>query len=106
MDYGYLIVEDEKEKNFHRWLQTTYDDYPFLKTCWNINVSVLDIERCIDEHGIECVLQVERITQTNGFELLLMNPFIGNEVFDMIDDIVLGLVMRWQEYNVNTGCRF
>jgi hypothetical protein len=95
---GYLMLEEGEKRLFIRWLRFRYDNYPFLKTCWNAHVSMEEIQRCIDRNGIECVLQVEQYSRTNGFDLLLMNPYIaGNAVFDMIATIILSLVLHSQD---------
>lgn len=89
---GYLVVEDKRL--FIRWLRFRYDGYPFLRTCWNAEVSMQELQKCIDKYGIDCVLQVEECSRTNGFELLLMNPYISDVVFDMIANVVLGLLLH------------
>ena len=77
---------------FHDWLKSRYDRYPFLKVCAHPFTTIRDVQNCIAEHGICCIAAKEMCSTRNGFDLLLLNPHIGDIVFDIIASILLLLV--------------
>lgn len=66
------------KRKFNAWLVTRYDEYPFLKTCWGRNVTMVDILQCMGEHGMDCFTEVELGTGLNGFDILLLNHHVGD----------------------------
>lgn len=90
---GYSSDCDISWGKFHNWLRTRYDEYPFLKTCWRKNVTMVDIAQCVEEHGMDCLLEVEKGTGWNGFDILLLNQYVvDSDALGLIADIILMLL--------------
>jgi hypothetical protein len=85
-------TDGEYEERFHDWIKHRYDSYPFLKKCGEDNVSMNDIQQIIDEHGVDCLLQVEEGTGINGFDLILSNPSIEDTSFELIVIMIFSLL--------------
>lgn len=101
------VMNENEEEHFRCWLRTRYDEYPFLTLCWNMD-SILQMEdriyKCIKDHGIECMTEVEECSGINGFDILLSNPNLDGEVFDIIANIIVLLWdnMKYEERNPQT----
>eukprot|EP00557_Chaetoceros_sp_GSL56_P008705 CAMPEP_0176497128 /NCGR_PEP_ID=MMETSP0200_2-20121128/11554_1 /TAXON_ID=947934 /ORGANISM="Chaetoceros sp., Strain GSL56" /LENGTH=62 /DNA_ID=CAMNT_0017895111 /DNA_START=1017 /DNA_END=1202 /DNA_ORIENTATION=+ len=60
-----------------------------------------DIEEIMEEHGDDCILQVEDCTGVNGFDLLLCNPSVADRTFEMIAIMIMNLTV-WNTPSCHT----
>jgi hypothetical protein len=97
---GYTSDSKISWGTFQNWLRTRYDEYPLLKTCWRKNVTMVDIAQCVEDNGVDCLLEVEKGTGLNGFDILLLNHYVvENDALGLIAGIILMLLCQKQGKN-------
>jgi hypothetical protein len=95
------INGDVDEIQFHHWLKSRCDSYPFWYKCWTDRLTMEDIQAIILEEGLDGIFHMEECTGMNAFDVLLSNPNLGDRYFELIAIIIMNLLSSCKPTSCN-----